>query len=88
MTILTFKYIKEPGNESDRVFVPLVSPTEKYFGIDISELDMEDQVAFAMEAEKIVDEQKAKIDSLMVKYDVKYKYRFFLPEKMENIVTE
>jgi len=87
MNIMTFTYNKD-GELSDRVFIPLVNPTNKYFGIDISELEVVDQVAFDEEVFRIQDEQKAKMDALMEKYDCKYKYRAFFPEKMTNVVFE
>lgn len=87
MNIMTFTYNKD-GEFSERVFIPIVNPTQKYFGIDISELEVVDQVAFDEELFRIQDEQKAKIDALMEKYDCKYRYRFFFPEKMTNVVFE
>jgi len=87
MNIMTFTYNKE-GKLSDRVFIPLTSPTENYFGIDISELEVVDQVAFDEELFRIQDEQKQKMDALMEKYDCNYKYRAFSPQKMTNIVFE
>lgn len=84
---MIFNYNKE-GTFSERVFIPLIKPTDKYFGIDITELDLEDQALFAEEVFRLQDEQKAKINELMNKYDCNHKYRYFFPEKMTNVVVE
>lgn len=88
MNVMTFNYHKDDNSISARVFIPISHPTDKYFGIDISELDFEDQALFSEEYFRLVDELKAKTDELMEKYDCKYKYRSFFPEKMKNIVFD
>ena len=85
MEVLTFKYEKEPGSISERVLAAITQPSDKYFGIDISELDFEDQGLFVNELDDILEEQKEKIDALMVEYDIKHKYRTFLAAKMSEI---
>lgn len=86
--MLSFDYHKSPTDISKRVFVPIASPAEKYFGIDVTELSLEDQVAFEIKLKDIQDEQKAKIDDLLREFDSNHKYRFFFPEKMQNVVVE
>jgi hypothetical protein len=85
MGIMTFKYVKAPDDTSDRVFVPISHPSEKYFGIDITELDTEDQALFTNALEDIIDEQKESIEQLMTQYDVKHKYRHFFANKMQEV---
>lgn len=86
--MITFKYRKEDGSVTERVFIPLQEPGDKYFGIDISELDMEDQGLFASDIEALQDEFNAKVNALMIKYDMKYKYRTFLASGVFDLVKE
>lgn len=87
MEILTFTYVKDTGT-SERVFVPISKPSNKYFGVDVSELDEESQALFAQELHQLCNEHKAKTDELMRKYDLAHSFRQFLPEKMQNVVVE
>ena len=86
--MLSFQYTKEDGKVSDRVFIPLESPTNKYFGIDISELSIEDQGIFAAKMQKIQEDKEQAEHALMHDFDIKFKFRYFVPEKMSNIVDE
>jgi len=81
MKLLTFKYSKE-DKITNRVFVPISKPSDLYFGVDISELDMEDQAIFSIEIEKIMLNQKEQIANLMAELDIKHSYRHFRPEQM------
>lgn len=87
MPAMTFKYNKD-GKISDRVFIPITHPSEKYFGIDITELDIEDQGTFLVAVEDIIEEQKQKIAEVMEKYDLKYKFRSFFKEQMTEVVFD
>jgi hypothetical protein len=84
MKLLTFKYSKE-DKITDRVFVPLHAPSDLFFGIDISELDMEDQAYFSIEVEKILLDKKEQIANLMAELDIKHSYRYFRPEQMLEV---
>ena len=44
MVVMTFDYKKSCGNFSKRTFVPFIVPSTMWGGVDISELDTEDQV--------------------------------------------
>ena len=88
MNIMTFTYTKDADNITNRVFIPISKPTDKYFGIDITELDIEDQGTFTAKLEDLKDEYDQKVDDLLRDYDLNYRYRSFLPSKMTNIVTE
>jgi len=89
MTVLSFDYIKQGATEhKPKLLVPLVQPTNKYFGIDISELDLESQGVFVAEIEKLIDLHKKNINDLMEEYDIKHSYRYFFPEKMSNLTIE
>ncbi len=88
MNIISFGYTKENGDKSERVIIKLKEPCPNYFGIDISELDLEDQVAFDEAFSLLKEEHASKINDLMVKFDVKHNFRTFKPERMENIIKE
>lgn len=88
MNVLAFTYTKDNGEVSNRVFVPLVSPTDKYFGVDISELDYEDQVFITKELYDLEQEKYKQVRELMAKYDINHSFRTFIPSKMSSISTE
>ncbi len=89
MKILSFTYTKDNGDVSSRDFIPLVNPTAKnYFGIDITELDYEDQVFFSKEIQDIEDRKQAEIKAIMEKYDIAHAFRTFSPSKMSEVVME
>jgi len=88
MQIMEFTYTKSPADVSSRVFIPLVKPTDKYFGIDVSDLDVEDQALIANELDQLNQERSDKIETIMAKYDVRTNYRSFIPSKMSDIVDE
>ena len=46
MKILEFKYTKDDGKVSQRTVIELNQPSKNYFGIDISELDVDLQLGF------------------------------------------
>ena len=88
MNLITFTYTKSPTDISQRAYVSLSVPNKNYFGIDVSDLDVEDQVLFAAEIEEIERDKQMKIELAMDKYDVRTNFRSFNPEKMSNIVEE
>jgi hypothetical protein len=88
MPILTFTYTKDTGEVSNRTLFALEQPGAKYFGIDMSELDLEDQVAFSVDMDKIEEEKQQKIKDLMAQYDIKHSFRTFLPSKMSDVTIE
>ena len=88
MNVMIFNYHKDVNKVSSRVFLPMIIPTDKYFGIDITELEVEEQALISDEFFRLMDEHVSKIDMLMEKYDCKYKYRSFFPEKMKDIVFD
>lgn len=88
MAILTFRYTKADGTGSNRVVIPLVVPADKYLTIDVSDLDIEDQVALARDIELLNAERTKKIDELMTEYDVRTNFRSFIPSRMTDIVEE
>lgn len=88
MQIMEFTYTKSPTDVSSRVFIPLVKPTDKYFGIDVSDLDVEDQVGIEDEINEINEGRDQKINEIMARYDIRHNFRSFIPSKMTDIVDE
>lgn len=88
MKTISFQYTKENGEQSNRVFVPLSIPNENYFGVDITSLDIEDQVAFDEAMDLINEERLAKVRDLMVKFDVKHNFRTFKPSRMTDVLWD
>jgi hypothetical protein len=88
MKILTFNYTKDNGKQSDRVLAVLVKPNTMYEGIDISELDMEAQGAFAEEFNRIEETFLASLEAIKASFDVKHNYRRFDTQKMQAVVAE
>jgi hypothetical protein len=88
MKILEFTYTKEDGKASQRTVVELSSPHKNYFGIDISELDVDLQVKFAEDINFLRERYNKQIGDVMTNYDVKHNFRNFDPTKMENLVVE
>lgn len=89
MSVLTFDYTKQGATESKpKVVISLDRPTDKYFGIDITELDLEDQGSITAEVEEEILKHEQRLAEIMLKYDIKHSYRYYFPEKMENLIIE
>jgi hypothetical protein len=85
MKILTFTYTKSDGSQSARVVLPLTSPSKNYFGIDLSELDYEEQASFALGYELLQDEFNQKVHALMKDFDLSKNYRNFLEAQITDL---
>jgi hypothetical protein len=85
MKSMSFRYTKANGDVSTRVFIPIVTPSKNYFGIDISELDIDEQLEFEQAMKDIYAEKELKLAELMHKYDVRHSFRTFSPERMEDV---
>ena len=88
MKIINFNYTKSDGKQSDRVLAVLVKPNTMFEGIDISELNMEAQGAFAEEFNRIEETFLAALEAVKASFDVKHNYRRFDPKKMQAVVIE
>lgn len=88
MNLITFKYTKADGKQSERVLAPLIIPNTMYEGIDISELSMEQQALFVQEVSDAKQVYLGKLAEIQNKFDVKTMYRRFDPSKMTNVVKE
>jgi hypothetical protein len=88
MNILEFKYTKDDGKASQRTFIEISPPNKNYFGIDISELDIDLQLAFAKDIVFLRDRYNRQITDVMTNYDIKHNFRNFDPAKMEDLIVE
>lgn len=89
MPVLEFEYTKQGATEAKhKVVSVLAKPSDKYFGIDISELDFEEQGKIVAEIDREILDHKARIEEIMTKYDVRHNYRYYFPEKMSNLIIE
>jgi len=88
MKIKEFTYTKPSGEVSTRTLVELVSPTDAYEGIDVSDLDMDEYAMFMNEMNEVEKQIYAMRTELYNKYDLSHNYRKFLPSRMTNVTTE
>lgn len=86
--VMTFQYMKSPDDITDRVFLSLGEPTNKYFGVDIGELSEEEQGLFISGVNKAFEEYTEQLNTLMQEFDIKNNYRYFIPEKMVNVKVD
>jgi len=88
MNILTFKYTKADGKESNRTIVVSTEPTKLYSGIDISSLEPYDMALYAEQVNAAKNIYLDTIAQLNVDFDMNFNYRQFKPECMSNIIKE
>ena len=88
MNILTFKYTKADNSTSNRVLVPMVKPNAMYEGIDISSLEVADQVMFADAINAAYNTYMATLEAVKAEFDVTHDYRRFDPKRMTEVVRE
>jgi hypothetical protein len=88
MFIRSFTYTKADGSSSNRVLVPMVMPGKFMSGIDITELDTEQQAMYLAELMKAKDRHAMELAELEAKYDLRNRYRQFDPSRMTDVVTE
>lgn len=89
MTIISFEYPKKhTGIYQPRVLAVITRPSDSYFGIDIGELDTENQAVFSARLQNILEDKSEEIEKLMAEFDLKYCYRNFLKDTMRNISEE
>ena len=88
MNILTFKYTKADGSTSKRVLAALIKPNTMYEGIDISSLEVVDQVMFASAMDAAYNTYMATLEAVKAEFDVTHDYRRFDPKKMDQVISE
>lgn len=86
--MLTFEYTKSPDNISSRVIKVLTYPSDKYFGVDLTELDQEDQGRVAHKLHDAYTKYMQEVKSIMAEADIVNNFRYFLANKTSNVVKE
>jgi hypothetical protein len=85
MKTLTFTYTKKDSSVSSRTLLVQSSPSDKYTGIDISDMDPNDAQDFISDMEfeygQYLDMVKARLEA----HDLTHNYRQFLASGMSNI---
>ena len=88
MKIISFKYTKADGKQSDRTILVSNEPTKLYSGTDITSLSAEDQVSYVNEVALAKEVYLETLKRINAEYDMNFNYRQFKPENMANIVEE
>jgi hypothetical protein len=86
MKTITFNYRKSDGSISERTLLALITPGNKYAGIDISSLPPELGAEFVNRYEQLHIDFLAEVKELQAEYDVKHNYRQFNEEGMSDII--
>lgn len=85
MKTLTFSYTKKDGSVSERTLLALVTPTDKYAGIDLSMMEPSDAAQFVRAAKELHDEYLEDMLVLQAQFDLKHNYRQFLANGVTNL---
>lgn len=85
MKTLTFTYTKKDGSVSNRTLLAQVTPTDKFAGIDLSELDPELAAEFVEDAKYLYADYINELQQLQKKYELQHSYRQFLAPGVSNL---
>ncbi len=85
MKILKFKYTKNSKEVSERIFVPLTSPSKLYFGIDVSSLEEGVQVWVLQQLADVINVRDQKINEKIIELGLDKCLRSFIDERMSEI---
>ena len=89
MKTITFMYTKKDGKSSERTLLALTEPhpaTDKYAGIDITQLTPEKGAEFVNKYEQLYEEYLEATRELQAEYDMKHNYRQFFADGMSDII--
>ena len=89
MKTITFDYTKKDGTTSERTLLALVEPkeaTDKYAGIDISELSPDEGAEFVARYEDLYEKYLDATRALQAEFDLKHNYRQFFASGMSNVI--
>lgn len=89
MKTITFNYTKKDGSTSERTLAVMVEPhpaTDKWAGIDISELDPVDGIAFVFRLDELHAKYMEDVKKLQAEFDLKHNYRQFLASGMSDVI--
>ena len=85
MQTLTFKYTKADGSVSERTLLAMVTPTDKYAGIDVTMMEPQDAAQFAKLAQELHDAYIIRLQQLQAQFDLKHNYRQFLASGVSEL---
>ena len=85
MKTITFMYRKADNSTSERTLLALVTPGDKFAGIDISSLAPEVAADFVRRYESLHNDFLAEVKELQEEFDVKHNYRQFNASGMSDI---
>lgn len=88
MKIAEFDYTDLKGKDSHRVLLVTGTPSNKYSGIDLTNIDEEEAGMFINEYASLQDLFNQAVENLKEKYDLKHSFRQFIQENMRNITTD
>jgi len=85
MKTLTFTYTKKDGSVSSRTLLAMVTPGDKYAGIDLSDMDEVEAAEFVAAANLLHQDFLEHMQDLQARFDLKHNYRQFLAGGMSSI---
>lgn len=88
MKTVDFKYTDAKNRVTNRSLAIISEPSEKYFGIDLTELSASDAGAIIAELHEAQQYHKAELEHILEKYDIKGNFRYFFANKMEDVRYE
>lgn len=91
--MLKFTYVKNQHDVEDRELIVMASPSETYFGIDLStipeaEYTVEEKEILEAKIQSFLDEQKNDFNDFIYELGLNGAYRRFKPEKMLFTLVE
>jgi hypothetical protein len=86
MKTITFNYRKKDNSVSERTLLVLVSPGDKYAGIDLSELDPLVGAEFVLKYEALHAAFMQEAAKLQAEYDLKFAYKQFFESGMSEVI--
>lgn len=85
MKHITFNYTKEDGKVSEREILAMVTPGDKYAGIDLTLIDPVDASTFVALAQELHKNYVEELQKLQAQYDLKHSYRQFKTSGMSEV---
>lgn len=82
--ILEFDYVDAKGKHSHRVVWPIAGPSDKYFGIDLSEFSAEEQEFLSNALDEIYSVYLAEIKGLGLGSN----YRYFKEDNVSGLAKQ
>lgn len=88
MKVKTFNYTDAKGKQSSRKLLVVTEPVDKVSGVDLSEMSDEVIGEFAERYNQIHDAYMQAMTNLQNEFDLNYRFRQFIPERMADVVSE